>query len=187
MMQADSEYPRYDPVAVFLHWTIGLLIIGMIPLGFFMGDLPESIRFSAYDIHKSVGITVLGLSLFRLIWRLLNAPPALPASVPAHERLIAKATHWLFYVLIVAMPLTGWLMVSASRKFPTVYFGLAEVPFIPMPMGINGKATAHQFNHYHEWLAYGALVLIVLHIAAALKHHWIDKDVVLKRMLPRFM
>lgn len=176
---------RYDPVAVTLHWVIAFSIISMIPLGFFMGDLPISIRFDGYAVHKSLGLTVLALSIFRFIWRLLNPPPALPSGMKPHERKLAKLTHWLFYLLIVAMPLSGWLMVSASRKYPTVYFWLGEVPFIPMPVGIDGKATAEFFNQYHELLAYGALVLIVLHIGAALKHHFINKDSVLTRMLPR--
>lgn len=176
---------RYDAVAVTLHWVTALCIIAMIPLGFFMGDLPISIRFDAYAVHKSLGLTVLGLSIFRLIWRLLNPPPALPAGMKPYERMLAKTTHWLFYALIVAMPLSGWLMVSASRKYPTVYFWLGEVPFIPMPMGIDGKATSDMFRQYHELLAYGALVLIVLHVGAALKHHLVLKDDVLRRMLPR--
>lgn len=175
----------YDPVAVTLHWVIAFSILAMIPLGFFMGDLPISIRFDGYAVHKSLGLTVLGLSIFRLIWRLLNPPPALPLGLKSYERVLAKLTHWGFYFLIIAMPLTGWLMVSASRKYPTVYFWLTEVPFIPMPTGIDGKATAALFKEYHETLAYGALVLIVLHVGAALKHHFILKDNVLTRMLPR--
>lgn len=183
---ATTHTSRYDPVAVALHWVIAFSIIVMIPLGMYMEDLPISIRFDAYAIHKSIGITVLGLSIFRLIWRLLNPPPVLPAAMKFHEIVLAKITHWLFYFLIVAMPLSGWLMVSASRKYPTVFFWLGEVPFIPMPIGIDGKATSHLFAEYHELLAYGTLVLIALHIGAALKHHFIHKDNVLARMLPRF-
>lgn len=178
---------RYDPVAVALHWVIAAAILVMIPLGFFMEDLPISIRFDGYAIHKSLGITVLGLSVFRLIWRFLNPPPALPAGMKPYERLLAKATHWLFYFLILAMPLTGWLMVSATRKYPTVYFWLGEVPFIPMPAGIDAKATKDLFEEYHEALAYAALLLLALHVGAALKHHFLDKDTVLTRMLPLWM
>lgn len=178
---------RYDPVAVTLHWVIACAIITMIPLGFFMGDLPISIRFDAYAFHKSLGITVLALSVFRLIWRLLNPPPALPKTLKPYERMLAKATHWLFYFLIIAMPLSGWLMVSASAKYPTVFFWFAEVPFIPMPEGIDKKATNALFKEYHELLAYGALGLIALHVGAALKHHYILKDSALLRMLPKFL
>ncbi len=178
---------RYDPIAVTLHWLIALLIIGMLALGFLMEDFPGSIRPLAYTLHKSTGITILALSLFRLVWRLLNPPPALPAAMPRHLKLAAKATHWLFYVLILAMPLSGWLMVSASQKYPTVFFWIGEVPFIPMPTGIDGKATAHMFGDYHLWFAYSTLLLLALHLGAALKHHFVDRDTVLTRMLPRWV
>lgn len=178
---------RYDPVAVTLHWVTALTIIAMIPFGFFMGDLPITLKFSAYALHKSIGLTVLTLSIFRLVWRLLNPPPALPAGMKPYEVFAAKATHWLFYALIIAMPLTGWLMVSASQKYPTIFFWLGEVPFLPMPEGIDKKETAHLFNEYHELLAFGAIALILLHVGAALKHHFVNRDTVLTRMLPRFM
>ena len=182
-----SATPRYDPVAVTLHWVIALAIIVMIPLGFFMGDLPISIKFDAYIFHKSLGITVLTLSVFRLIWRFMNPPPALPIGMKPIEKLLAHTAHWLLYFLMIAMPLTGWLMVSASSKYPTVFFWFAEVPFIPMPVGIDGKATAEWFNETHELLAFGAIALISLHLFAALKHHFIYKDTTLTRMLPTWL
>lgn len=178
---------RYDPVAMTLHWVIALSIIIMIPLGLYMDDLPVNVKFDAYIFHKSLGITILGLSLLRLVWRLLNPPPELPAHMNALEKLAARVSHWLFYFLMIAMPLTGWLMVSASKKFPTVYFWVGEVPFLPLPEAYSGKDAAHLFNTYHEYLAYGALILLVLHVGAALKHHFIDRDTVLVRMLPRFI
>ena len=101
-----------------------------------------------------------------------------------YESILAKLTHWLFYFLIIAMPLTGWIFVSASQKYPTVYFWMGEVPFLPMPEGIDAKATNELFKEFHETLAYGAIALIVLHIGAALKHHFIIRDDVLRRMLP---
>lgn len=176
--------PRYDPVAVTLHWLIACAIIIMIALGLLMEDLPISIRFDAYAFHKSLGITVLALSIFRLIWRLLNPPPALPAGLKPYERVLAKATHWLFYFLMIAMPLTGWLMVSASAKYPTVFFWMGEVPFIPMPADLDKKAAGELLSDMHAILAKGAIGLILLHIGAALKHHYILKDSVLLRMLP---
>ena len=175
---------RYDPVAVTLHWVIAFSIIAMIPLGMLMEDFPISIKFTAYMIHKSLGITVLGLSLFRLVWRLLNPPPALPEGTKPLEKLLAHAAHWGLYFLIIAMPLTGWLMVSAMHKYPTVFFWMGEVPFIPMPAGMDAKATGDWFKEMHETLAYGAIALVLLHVAAALKHHVIYKDAVLTRMLP---
>jgi cytochrome b561 len=176
---------RYDPVAVSLHWFIAISIILMIPLGFFMHDLPIQIRFDGYAFHKSLGLTVLGLSIFRFIWRLLNPPPALPDSMSLADQIVAHVVHWVLYFLMLAMPLTGWLMVSASKKMPTVFFWLGEVPFIPMPEGIDGKATAMMFKEYHYWLAIGAIALVCGHVLAALQHHFIKKDSILLRMLPR--
>ena len=185
-MQATPAQ-RYDPVAVTLHWVIAISIICMIPLGFFMHDLPIEIRFDGYAFHKSLGLTVLALSIFRLIWRLLNPPPALPESMSAFDRLVAHAVHWVLYFLMIAMPLTGWLMVSASKKLPTVFFWMGEVPFIPMPEGIDGKMTAVMFKEYHYWLAIGAIALVTGHVLAALQHHFIKKDSILLRMLPKFL
>lgn len=185
-MTAPLTSARYDPVAITLHWLIAVSIILMIPLGLFMEDFPISIKFTAYNLHKSIGLSVLGLSVFRLIWRLMNPPPALPAGMSRIERLLAQSAHWGLYFLMIAMPLTGWLMVSASAKYPTVFFGLGEVPFIPMPTGIDTKAAGELFYESHEWLAYGAIGLILAHLAAALKHHFIHRDDVLRRMLPQW-
>lgn len=183
----SPEFKRYDSVAVTLHWTIAVCIIVMIPLGFFMGDLPESVRFAGYTLHKSIGITVLALSVFRLIWRFMNTPPAMAATLPAFEKLAAKTAHWLFYFLIIAMPLSGWLMVSTTAKYPTVFFWLGEVPFIPMPAGIDAKAARETLGELHEWLAFGTLALLALHIAAALRHHFRLRDDTLRRMLPLWL
>lgn len=181
----DSQ--RYNSVSVFLHWSIALAILAMIPLGFFMGDLPIEVRFQAYTLHKSIGITVLGLSVFRLIWRFMNTPPAMPSSIPAYQKLAAAGAHWLFYFLILAMPLSGWLMVSATQKYPTIFFWLGEVPFIPMPAGIDAKATHDQLKELHELLAFVTLGLLVLHVSAALHHHYRLRDSTLRRMLPLWL
>ena len=180
----DANTTRYDCIAIALHWAMAVLIVFMLGLGLVMEDLPISIKFSAYTIHKSVGITVLALSIFRLIWRFLNPPPALPAGMKPHEKFLAHAAHWGLYVLMVGMPLSGWLLVSAMRKYPTEFFWLFEVPFIPMPAGIDAKATKDWFEEIHELLAFGAIGLIVLHVAAALKHQFVDKDNLLARMRP---
>lgn len=176
---------RYDPIAIALHWVIALAIIAMLTLGMTMEDLPDSIKSSAYTIHKSLGLTVLALSLFRLVWRLLNPPPALPEGMKPYEKMLAHAVHWGLYFLIIAMPLSGWLLVSAARKYPTNFFWLGEVPFLPMPQGVDSKATAEWFEELHEVFANGAIALIALHIGAALKHHFVMKDGLLTRMLPR--
>lgn len=179
-----TEKLRYDTVAITLHWVIALAIILMLVLGNVMEGLPDSIKFSAYAFHKSLGISILALSIFRLIWRFLTPPPALPSGMKSAEKILARGAHWALYFLMIAMPLSGWLLVSASRKYPTIFFGLGEVPFIPMPAGIDGKATAKAIGEMHELFANGAILLLLLHIAAALKHHFITKDNTLTRMLP---
>lgn len=184
MSAPTSPKLRYDPVAVALHWFIAVSILFMLVLGFWMKELPISIRFDAFAFHKSLGLTILALSIFRLIWRLLNPPPALPATMKPIEKLAANAAHWFLYFLMLALPLTGWVIVSASKKYPTIFFWLTEVPFLPLPAGIDGKATHDQFETYHYYLAWGAIILIIMHAGAALKHHFITRDTVLTRMLP---
>lgn len=181
-MHVNTE--RYNKVAVFLHWTIALLIIGMIAVGLTMGGYPIKYKFLAYNLHKSFGITILVLSIFRLYWRLTHRAPALPDHMPLWERLAANASHYAFYFLIIAMPLSGWIMVSADAKFPTVFFSLFEVPQFPLPAAYDTSATHEQFEWLHYWLAMGTLGLLALHMGAALKHHFINHDAVLRRMLP---
>jgi cytochrome b561 len=176
---------RYDPVAVFLHWTIGLLIILMLGGGFLMEDLPISIKFTVYNLHKSIGITIIALSIFRLVWRLLNPPPALPDRLPVWQKFASHAAHWALYAFMIAMPLSGWLMVSALPKYPIVFFGLGEAPFLPMPELADAKAVSAQLGEIHETLALGGVALILLHIGAALQHHFILRDGILRRMLPQ--
>lgn len=176
---------RYDPVAVFLHWVIALLIIAMLAVGLTMEDYPMSIRFTAFNLHKAIGICILALSVFRLIWRFLNPPPAMPATMARWERAAAWGAHWALYAVILIMPLSGWLMSSASAKYPIKFFGLGEAPFIPMPTDAAlTKAIGNLSHETHELLGLGAIILILVHVGAALKHHFIRHDDVLRRMLP---
>lgn len=191
---------RYTAVAIVLHWAIAFAVLLMIPLGFWMHEAAEHGNASdgvyrAYQLHKSIGLTVLALSLVRLGWRLANPPPPMPEHMPGWERLAAKTTHWLFYVLIIGLPLSGWLYVSAGWSVhddaplpvATHYFGLFTVPAL---LGLNQaseetRAAAAEAAFTAHWmLAYGAIGLVVLHIAAALKHHMFDKDEVLSHMIP---
>lgn len=191
---------RYTAVAIVLHWAIAAAIFFMLPLGFWMhfqaedGNTSQGV-FQAYQLHKSVGLTILALSLVRLGWRLLNPPPALPPHMPGWERLAAKATHWLFYALMIGLPLSGWLYVSAGWSIhddaplavPTRWFGLFEVPHL---FGLDGaerdvrEGAADIAFNAHAILAYAAIGLAALHIAAALKHHFFDRDAVLAHMVP---
>ncbi len=191
---------RYTAVAVVLHWAIAAAILFMLPLGFWMhsraedGNTSQGV-FQAYQLHKSVGLTILALSLVRLGWRLLNPPPALPPHMPGWERFAAKATHWLFYALMLGLPLSGWLFVSAGWSIhddaplavPTRWFGLFAVPHLfgldRASADVREDAADIAFNT-HAILAFAMLGLAVLHVAAALKHHLFDRDAVLAHMVP---
>jgi cytochrome b561 len=191
---------RYTAVAIVLHWAIAIAIFGLIALGWWMGDALESPdtqaqAIAAFQLHKSLGLTVLTLSVLRLAWRLINPAPPPPEGMKAWERLVATATHAAFYLLIIAMPLSGWLFVSAGwsvhdqrpLEVPTVYFGMFEVPHLlglsALPDGIRATAAAI-LEFGHSKLAWVAIVLTILHVGAALKHQFADKDGVLGRMVP---
>jgi cytochrome b561 len=186
-MLANSER-RYGAVAVTLHWLIALIIIGMLILGKYMADLPrdDPSRFDLIQLHKSIGITVITLSVLRLLWRLVNRVPPLPEGMPAWERFAAHASHVLLYVLIIGLPLSGWALASASPLgIPTIWFGVIEIPHLP---GLQGFADQHaveqSFRDTHELLGDVMIGLVLIHVGAALKHHFWDRDSVLVRMLP---
>jgi cytochrome b561 len=143
----------------------------------------EAIAFDAYQWHKSLGLTILVLSLLRVGWRLANPPPPLPATMTRIERKAAKTLHGLFYLLTLGLPLVGWAMVSASPLgLPTMFFGLFEWPHIAWLAGLGPVEAA--FKTAHRAMGYAFIGLLALHVAAALKHHLIDRDDVLARMLP---
>jgi cytochrome b561 len=131
--------------------------------------------------HKAIGITVLALTVLRVAWRLVHRPPPLPAFTPAWERGVAHATHWTLYVLLLVMPLSGWAMVSGPEgRRPLTWLGVADLPYLPV-----SGATAGAGHEAHELLGWLMLALVVLHVAAALRHHLILRDSILLRMLPR--
>ena len=191
---------RYTAVAIVLHWAIAAAILFMIPLGFWMHEEAEhgNVRtglFTAYQLHKSIGLTVLALSLVRLGWRLANPPPPLPEHMPGWERFTAKLTHWAFYGLMIGLPLTGWLYVSAGWSIhdeaplpvPTHWFGLFEVPHLfelnQASLDVREGAAKAALTA-HAYLAFAAIGLVAMHVAAALKHHLFDKDETLAHMVP---
>ena len=180
---------RYSTVAILLHWLIAVMIIGMVVMGIYMTGLPDarmSEKFELYQLHKSFGITVLLLSLIRLGWRLTHRAPPLPAEMPGWEQWAARLTHVAFYLLMIGIPLSGWAMVSASPwNLPTVLFGTIDWPHLPYFSTVADKpATEGMLKDLHEALAFGTVALLLLHVAAALKHHFIEGDDVLARMLP---
>ncbi len=170
---------------------MALLIVGQIAAGVWMsGAIHEpntkALAFNVYQLHKSIGLTVLLLTLLRLLWRFTHTPPALPAHMKNWERMLARISHLGFYLLMIAIPLSGWAMVSASPfGLPTIYFGWFEWPHIAPLAALANKPPAEQLlKELHEVLAIGIVGLLVLHVGGALKHHFIDKDNVLARMLP---
>lgn len=173
---------HYSRVAIVLHWVIGLLMIANLVGGLARESFGEAAKPIIMGLHKSTGITILVLSLLRLMWRLGHKPPPLAASLKRWEVGLAHAIHWIFYFLMIALPVTGWLLVSAgSRKWPINWYGLFDIPFLPIEQV---KATAHIFQERHEMLGFIMIALIVLHVAAAIKHHVFDRDNTVERMLP---
>ncbi len=169
----------YGLVAILLHWSMALLIIGMLTLGIYMEQLPISLeKLKLYGWHKEYGVIVLELGILRLIWRLYNIMPDLPAHMPLWEKFAARATHLIFYGYIFLLPLTGWLMSSAAG-LTVSFFGLFLLPNLIGP----DPNTMHLLKEVHKWLGYSLIGVIGLHTAAALRHHFIDKDDVLKGML----
>ena len=179
-----STTALYSTTAIVLHWLLGLSLMALFGLGLYMTDLPFSPqRLKLYNWHKWAGVAILALSLARLLWRLMHRPPALPHAVavrmPGWQKALHHGTHHLLYVLFFAVPLTGWAYSSAAG-FPIVFLGVLPLPdFVAAD-----KALAEAIKPWHAYSAYALATLAALHIAAALKHHAIDRDGLLARMWP---
>jgi len=169
---------RYTSPAVILHWLIALLIFVGFPLGVYMHDLPLSpTNLQLYSYHKWIGISVLLLVGLRLVWRVTHTPPPLPADLKAWERAASHAAHGALYLLMIAVPLTGWLM-SSAKGFQTVWFGVLPLPDL---VG-KDRALGETLEDAHEILNFVMLGLVSLHVAAALKHHFVERLPFLQRM-----
>jgi cytochrome b561 len=192
MTQTDplARPARYTGVAIALHWLVAVLIGGNLVLVWFVDDWPKDWTRPVIDLHKSIGITVLGLALLRLLWRVGHPPPPPPPGYSRLERLAALAAHLGLYVLILSIPLSGWLHDSAWKDAPThpmSLYGLVPWPRIGaiMTLPADQKEALHKsFFALHQWLAYGLYGLFALHVAGALKHQFIDREPELQRMLP---
>jgi cytochrome b561 len=179
-MTIRNTAARWGHVAQFLHWLIVVLIITQVILANIAEDLPLGMKkLAMYARHKSVGITILGLAIIRLLWRWANPTPLLPTTLKPYERVLANVTHFGLYLLLFAMPLTGWMMTSA-RGFPVSWFGFFQLPdFVP-----KNDTLYTAMKETHDTLALALYAIVFLHVAAALKHHFVLKDDVLRRMLP---
>ncbi|MBN8770456.1 MAG: cytochrome b [Thiobacillus sp.] len=169
---------RYSTPAIVLHWLVALLIFVAFPLGLYMADLPLSPeKLKLFSYHKWIGVTVFMLAGLRVVWRLTHTPPPLPASVASWQRRASAVAHGLLYLLILVIPISGWLM-SSAKGVQTVWFGV-----LPLPDLIGkDKALGHLLEEVHETLNYTLLALVVLHVAGALQHHFIERQPFLQRM-----
>jgi cytochrome b561 len=166
-MATAPDLVRYSRVAAWLHWIIAALIVLNLLLGFFHEDFDKPVRAAMMNVHKATGLTILALTLARLGWRLAHRPPPFDPVMKGWEAGLARTVHWLFYLLLVALPLSGWILVSTNGR-ATGWFGLFQVA----PLPVSRAEDVHDlFEEVHELLGYGVLVLLALHLAGALKHH----------------
>lgn len=190
---------RYSAVAIALHWAIAFLILGNLLLGWWMHEAIDdpaqrSLAINGFQLHKSLGLSILLLSLLRLGWRLSHRPPPLPEGMRPWERALAGLTHWGFYGLMLALPLSGWVLVStqwrgeAPLTIPTLWFGLFEVPHLfglaQASVELRQQVAAAALS-VHELLVWGLCLLLAGHVAAAFKHQFLARDGLMQRMQPR--
>ena len=176
-MQIRNSLNHFGIITIILHWVIAAILIVLLVFGLYMVGLPISLeKLKYYGWHKEYGILALMLAMIRISWRLMNILPSL--SIPVWEKVIARLVHWTFYGFMFAMPISGWLITS-SAGLPVSFFGWFVLPNLISPDPI----LMNLFIQIHQWLGYGLIALICLHTAAALKHHFIDKDDILRRML----
>ena len=180
MIQVRNTSDRWGGGAQLLHWLMAIGIVTSMVLGWVMVSLPMSaLKFELYALHKSLGVTLFALVLLRLVWRWVNVTPAIAADTPHHEKLLAKGVHRLFYALMLLMPLSGYVINSAAN-FPLNVFGLFQIPNVT-PSSERLEAVA---SNLHLGMFWGFAGLLVLHVAGALRHHFVLGDNTLRRMLP---
>ncbi|MCE3043545.1 cytochrome b [Legionella sp. 16cNR16C] len=176
-MLLKNSNNHFGLVAILFHWIMAILIIGLLIMGIYMVELPISLqKLKLYGWHKEYGLLALALVIVRLCWRIINISPEL--SLPRYEIIAARLVHWAFYGFMFAMPITGWLITSAAG-LPASFFGLFTLPNLIAP----DEEQRQFYELVHEWLGYGLIVTIILHASAALKHHFINRDNVLRRMI----
>ena len=179
-MQWTNTPSSYGAVAKFLHWSIVILIIAQYVLAEAAEELPDGIeKLATISRHKSLGMLVLGLALLRILWKLVSKGQPSPVPMPALQRAAAAAGHGLLYLLVLAQPISGWMMSSAAN-YPVSWFGLLQLPNLVMP----SEALKEVLEEVHEGLFVALLCLAGVHVLAALKHQFVDRDGLITRMLP---
>jgi cytochrome b561 len=179
MSDVTAAAPGYTPVARFLHWLIAALVLFMLPLGIVIAnEWGGPAQTFLYNLHKSIGATLIPLVIIRLLYRLSHKPPPLPDDLAAIQRFAAHATHWALYALILAQPFVGYIMTSAYPA-PVPFFGLFNLPAI-WP---ENRALSTQFSAIHLYLGIAIVVVAAMHVGAALYHHFVRKDRILMRMI----
>ncbi len=169
---------KYTRTAMTLHWLVALLIFIAFPLGIYMHELPLSpTKLQLYSYHKWLGVTVFTLTLLRLLWRTRHQPPPLPSSITPWQQRASGIAHYLLYALLIAVPVSGWLM-SSAKGVQTVWFGMLPLP----DMVPRDKALGELFNTVHWGMNITLLTLVLVHLLAGLKHHFVDRDRVMSRM-----
>ncbi|MEM9738997.1 MAG: cytochrome b/b6 domain-containing protein [Pseudomonadota bacterium] len=185
---SPSGNQRYSSVAIALHWVMALAILSLIPGGWIMTDMANDnpLKEGLYQLHKSVGITILILTIARIAWRIMNPPPADAEGLKGWEQMASHAAHYGFYALMILLPLTGWLYVSTAYAFdvPTVLYGIVSWPDLPFMGALSNEAGHGAIEFVHSKLAWVALALVAVHVAGALKHEFGPEEGVLKRMIP---
>ena len=169
---------RYNPISVVFHWLMAAIIVATWSIAIVVSDMPLSpARITGYSWHKWLGVTVFFLVLLRLVWRATHPAPQLEIKMPAWQERAMQLTHIALYLLMIVIPLVGWLM-SSAKGYTVNYFGLFELPDLLS----KDKALGHQLKDLHEYLADVLVALVSLHVLAALKHQFIDRDGLLSRM-----
>ncbi|EKD74287.1 MAG: Cytochrome b561 transmembrane protein [uncultured bacterium] len=177
-MLIKNTSSHFGLVSIFFHWIMAILIIALLIIGIYMTRIPISpLKLKLFRWHKELGVLVFMLVILRLMWRLSNITPTL-SSLPLWERLAARSVHWVFYGFMFVLPITGWALSSAAG-IPVSFFGLFILPNLVSP----NEELRLLLTQIHMWLAYCLIAVLCLHIAAALKHHFINKDEILRRML----
>ena len=184
-----KDHQRYGKLSILLHWSMALCIATLFICGVYMTDLPKDspLRFELTQIHKSIGILVLWLAAIRILWQLNKRQKPTPANLSVVERVISKIVHHSLYLIMIAVPMSGWVAISSSSlNIPTQLFGLVPWFDLPIPDGEQGRMIHENSSEVHEILAIVLVSLVALHIFGALKHHYLNKDMVIYRMVPRF-